>query len=219
MADPRIDEIVAGWDSVIARREAAIAEKTENDRREREFNEAWRRAYTNVSLGMTNEVAQAIAQRLLHLAGLMHEQFWDFHLAELLRGSAGNQHDVLVVRLLAHACAGHGSELPGYLVQARKLFPSAEVHHGDLIERFRVLSAKGLPYTPPISQSDLLRTIGVKLAAFRWARSRGKWELAKGDDQHHKRLRRWRHIDPASQRKFLSLIREKKPEILWSALR
>ena len=87
MADRRLDEIVADWDLVIAQREVDIAEKNERNRRQREFSEAWRVVYTDASLQMTDEVAQAITQRLLHLAGLMREQFWDFRLAELLQDS------------------------------------------------------------------------------------------------------------------------------------
>jgi hypothetical protein len=214
MPDRRFDELIAAREQAIARHNAEDAARAEQNRRDNELTAEWFAAYTDAEL-ITPAVAEEITRRLLHLVESIRQRFWDFHIANLL--SIPPWADHVCLRMLAHACAGNKSELPGFIVRSRNFFPSAYTGHTDLRDYLMAQSAKGLPYTPPISLPEMSRIVGVTRDKFRGDVRAGRWSTI--DKAKYQHQRRWRAADASLQAMVLTAIREKWPEKMWSELR
>jgi hypothetical protein len=103
MPDRHLDKMIEGRDAAIARRAAEAAERAEQDRRDLELNASWLAAYTDAPL-FTETVAAEITRRLLHLAEMIRERFWDFYIADLL---ATGEEKVSLLRLSRTAARMH----------------------------------------------------------------------------------------------------------------
>jgi hypothetical protein len=214
VADARIEKIIADREREIRDHKEASSKREEEKRRERDLENAWRSAFTE-GPELTDALAREAAQRFLSLSELLRARFWDFHVAEWLCRADLPWQSEIYFRLLSHACVGNGSELLASLIRIRSnIYPVVEVHR-DYLEVLRVAEEKGLPFTPPLSQSDLTKTIEVSYDKFRWDFHQDRWQTQAVDAVKYQRLRRWRHVDAPTQENALKKIRENRPEKLW----
>jgi hypothetical protein len=160
-----------------------------------------------------------IADKLEALVAELQERFWDFLIAERIGTRYDNAAHEANVLLFSLACAGKRTELRQALENVIGMLPAVAGDQQDFYDYLYQDAAKGLPPTPPFSQADFAKLIGLTYHQFQWERHEKRWQSVNDDAVKHKRLRRWRHVDADIQRTVLRTVREKFPEKLWGALR
>jgi hypothetical protein len=214
MVDRRVAKLIADMEQADRVHGEAKTRKAAENRRELEFLGAWQSAFTDGPT-LTDSLTQEAAQRFLQLAEMMRERFWDFRVSESLLQADLDLYREIYVRLLAHSCAGNRDQVLDILTRARAKINYVFQAHEQYLHVYQAASAKGLPYTPPVSQKELVAAIGDSYDKFQWDFDQNRWQPHPADTAKYQRLRRWRHSDAPTHMDALRKIRENAPEKLW----
>lgn len=191
-------------------RDAEIARvEHEQARRQAEEKKAFRsRWMTAYQANRESPDFEKIAEQLLSLRGDLLSRFWDFRLSAFV--SEGNRIAWnLAAVTLWHVSRDKKSAIQRGLARTASLLSDISTWHGEMYDK--LTANTGLPMTPPINQSALARVIGAnRYDVNNWYRHK---KLTSPDTSGS--AKRWLHEDDDVQKRILTAIRKKHPELIW----
>jgi hypothetical protein len=218
MVSRRIDKIVAKVEEQKKTSDAAMAKIADSRKRADHLRHAWLSVYPDA---MTTKALEQTVCRLRDLVPLIEDRCWDFLISEMLEQDDLRPDAHVALLILGHACARDEDGLRHCLSQLERVPFAIPMKHGELLDvlEYRLSNANlTLPNTPPLSQEDLAKALGVTYDQVRWGVRMGKWLNPPEDRVKHKRPRRWQHKSDDVQRETLKKIRENCREVLWRTL-
>ncbi len=181
-----------------------------------DFREAWRVAFPINIHFKTDEFRKIVTANLLRLGEGIRERFWDYYLIEYMSEEKLNRHALIAATLLLHAAFNRRKDILEGLDAGATLLNDAIDQHLEMFENMGLIETRAkhqLPATPPLSQTELARLLGVTVPKFRGDKKAGRWEeIVIDPPQRYVRLRRWRHRDDSEHAKALAILRKKIPD-------
>jgi hypothetical protein len=169
MPDRRVEELVDQTERARRELDAQRAERQSRIDAEDAFKKSRMDVYPDEG-SLTDSVASEIVQRYLAVVPLIQERCWDFWVAEWISRPNLYARFEIAIRILAYACAGRKGDARDCLIASQTLAGDVKSAHRELYEEFEQAGAlTGAPYTPPLTQTEMHKAIGVSYDVFRWA--------------------------------------------------
>lgn len=181
---------------------------------EERFRLAWYQAYPVKLQKNKDEFITVASQNLISLGPAIKERYWDFALSESLFKHEDIADDfAFAAEILIYASFNNLEKVDGYLREGWFLMPSVADAHNAYFTVLSQRSAEGIPFTPPVTQTDLARFLERPRYEINNAFRANKWvfrsNCVSGLQRKH-----WKHVEAETQKLLIQKIREKNPEIL-----